>query len=66
MVKMTAQLEANLTSVERIKEYWTTPQEVCDDRLKYLKKYLSVLTLTNFKRLIGLFQIKDREKGGPN
>ncbi len=28
MVKMTAQLESNLTSVERIKEYWTTPQEV--------------------------------------
>ena len=27
-VKMTALLESNLTSVERVKEYWSTPQEV--------------------------------------
>jgi hypothetical protein len=28
LVKMTAQLESNLTSVERIKEYCHTPREV--------------------------------------
>jgi ABC-type multidrug transport system fused ATPase/permease subunit len=62
LVTMSTQLESNMTSVERVKEYCQTPSEV--SLLEKIKDLLTEYSKFKIARLIGLFLAIDLRRNG--